>query len=237
MPHISPFLRRVAALSLFLAPFATPAAGENQPHETLLATARAFLESRAGDEPGETVVEVAPIDPRLQLAACDTPLEAFGYGDGGRSGHVTVGVRCTGTTPWTVYLRATVHRYREVAVLRNALARDAAIGAADVDFVRKDIAELRGGYLSDPTQILDSRAKRALPAGTVLAPGLLTAPRLVRRGQEVLIRSGDGVLAVQMSGEALADGEEGQRIRVRNSRSRRIVEGRVVAPGVVEVDR
>ncbi|HLF97956.1 MAG TPA: flagellar basal body P-ring formation chaperone FlgA [Methylococcaceae bacterium] len=238
MPHPSHLLfRAAAALSLSFAAFAAPPARENQPHETILDTARAFLESGARHENGETVIDVAPIDPRLQLAACDAPLEALGHSDTPHSGSATVGVRCAGSNPWTVYVRATVHLFLDVAVLRNARAKDAIVGEADLDFVRKDAAGLRGGYLSDPAQIMGRQLKRALPAGTVLTPDVLTAPRIVRRGQQVVIRSSGAALSVQMSGEALEDGEDGQRIHVRNSQSRRIVEGRVVAPGVVEIGR
>lgn len=238
MPHPPRFLCLAAAgISLSLAAPAAPLARENQSHEAILGTARAFLESGARHGGGETVIDVASIDPRLQLAACDAPLEAFGHSDTPRSGSATVGVRCAGSNPWTIYVRATVHLHLDVAVLRNALARDAVVGEADIDFVRKDAAELRGGYLADPAQIVNRQVKRALPAGTVLTPGVLTAPRIVRRGQEVVIRSRSGALSVQMSGEALADGEEGQRIHVRNAQSRRIVEGRVIAPGVVEIGR
>lgn len=238
MHQPSLLLRRVAAgISLSLAALAVPLAGENQPHEAILDTARAFLESGARHGSGETVIDVAPIDPRLQLAACNAPLEAFGHSDTPHSGSATVGVRCAGSSPWTVYVRATVHLFLDVAVLRKALAKDAVVGEADLDFVRRDAAELRGGYLSDPAQILNRQVKRPLAAGTVLTPGVLTAPRIVRRGQQVVIRSSGAALSVQMSGEALADGEEGQRIHVRNAQSRRIVEGRVVAPGVVEIGR
>jgi flagella basal body P-ring formation protein FlgA len=239
MPHLTPFPRYVIAGAslLSLAALAAPPERENQPHEMILGTARAFLESGAGRAGGETIVELAPLDPRLRLAACNAPLEAFGRSETPLAGNITVGVRCPGAEPWTVYVRATLHRYLDVAVLRNALAKDAAIKAADLAFANKDAAELRGGYLTDPAQIVDRQVKRALPAGTVLTPSVLTAPRIVRRGQQVIIRAGKPALSVQMSGIALADGEEGQLIHVRNAQSRRIVEGRVVAPGVVEIDR
>jgi flagella basal body P-ring formation protein FlgA len=38
-----------------------------------------------------------------------------------------------------------------------------------------------------------------------------------------------------MSGKALADGVAGQRVQVRNLSSRRVVEGTVVAPGLIRV--
>jgi flagella basal body P-ring formation protein FlgA len=238
MPHLLSSLRHAAAgASLSLAALSAPLAQENQPHEAILDTARAFLESNRQQTAGETVIDVTPIDPRLRLSACDAPLEAFGRSDLPQAGNATIGVRCPGSHPWTVYVRATLHLHLEVAVLRNALRKDATVGDADIYFVRKDAAELRGGYLSDPGQIVNRNVKRALPAGTVLTPDLLTTPKIVRRGQQVMIRAGGAELNVQMSGEALADGEEGQSIRVRNAQSRRIVEGRVVAPGVVEIDR
>ena len=45
-----------------------------------------------------------------------------------------------------------------------------------------------------------------------------------------------GKMEVKMNGMALSDASLGQRIRVKNSSSKRVVEGVVDAPGIVRVN-
>ena len=65
----------------------------------------------------------------------------------------------------------------------------------------------------------------ALPAGTVLSAALLQAPPAIRRGETVTLVGLGAGLEVLAPGEALADAADGQRLKVRNRGSRRVVEG------------
>ena len=59
---------------------------------------------------------------------------------------------------------------------------------------------------------------------------------LVRRGQIVTLVAGGGPVEIRTTGKALADGAAGERVRVRNERSNRIVEGVVAEDGTVRVN-
>jgi flagellar basal body P-ring formation protein FlgA len=58
-------------------------------------------------------------------------------------------------------------------------------------------------------------------------------PELVRRGERVTLQAAGGTIAVQVEGEALAGGALGERVRVRNLATRRVVEGTVGGEGLV----
>jgi len=87
----------------------------------------------------------------------------------------------------------------------------------------------------DPAQVLERQARRALPAGRILLPGDIIAPPLIRRGDAVTLFIDQGPIHIRMPGVALADGGQGSRIAVRNTRSGRRVEGIVRDAGRVEV--
>lgn len=210
--------------------------GESQSHAAIVDAARNYLETQVAPAGSNYRIDISPIDSRLQLAPCDGSLEAFSLSDKRSSGQITVGVRCLGGSPWTVYTRAKVGIYQTVLVLRDSLPKDAIVTSAHLDFAQKDVGDLRGGYFTEPEQALGRRATRTLTAGTVLTGNVLETPKIIKRGQKVSIRLRNGALDVHMDGAALTDAEPGQRIRVRNESSGRIVEGTAVAPGVVEVD-
>jgi flagella basal body P-ring formation protein FlgA len=77
------------------------------------------------------------------------------------------------------------------------------------------------------------RLKRSLPMGAVLTPAYLESPMLVRRGDQVVIRADLPGMDVRASGTALGSAAAGERLRVRNESSGRIVEAIVTARGEV----
>lgn len=209
---------------------------KSQSHTAILDTVRHYLETQVVQTGSDYRIDISPIDAHLQLALCDGFLEAFSLGETRHTGLLTVGVRCTGSNPWTLYTRAKVGIYQMVLVLRESLPQGAVINAAHLDFAQQDIIDLRNGYFTTPDQAVGKRVKRTLAAGTVLTSNVLETPKIIKRGQKVSIRLRNGMLDVQMEGTALTDAEPGQRIQVRNENSKRVIQGTAVAPGVVEVD-
>jgi flagella basal body P-ring formation protein FlgA len=210
-------------------------AGERaQEHATILGAIRRHIESNFRQPADNHEIEIAPLSPRLQLPECAQPLEVFRQPGSRDLGHLSMGVRCRGQPEWTIYHRAYVRMYRQVAVLNRAVKQGELLGADAVDLEKRDLAQLRGGYLT-PEQIIGKPARRTLPAGTVLNPDHLAAIKLIRRNQQVAIQARNPGFEIRMNGVALMDGQPGQRIRVRNEESKRIVEGLVVGEGVVSV--
>ncbi|MBS1213214.1 MAG: hypothetical protein H6R26_1831 [Proteobacteria bacterium] len=207
-----------------------------QSHESILGAITSHIESNFRHVGENHAVEVAPLDQRLQLPQCDQPLVVSSMPGSREIGNISVVVKCPGTQPWSIYGRAYVRLYKQVAVLRGTVRQGTILSTSDVDTVQKDAAMLRGGYLT-PDAVIGKPVRKTLSAGTVLLPTHLTTIKLVKRGQQVAIRAQNTAFEVSMAGVALMDGEAGQRIRVRNAASQRVVEGLVTADGEVSVAR
>jgi len=193
--------------------------------------AEAFVEESVGGA-GATA---SPLDRRLTLAACTTPLEPFLRPGARVRSRTVVGVRCTGEAPWKIYVPVTLSVEADVLVLDRALPRGHRLEAADFRLERRDVSRLVGGYASEAAAVVGQKLKRSLPAGAILEPALLEARRLVQRGQTVTLAASRPGIDIRVEGEALADGRLNERIRVRNASSGRIVEGLVRSPEVVEI--
>lgn len=172
---------------------------------------------------------------KLRLPLCSEQIEAFQPAGSSVIGNTTIGVRCTGTSPWTIYVPAYVQLFKPVAVSSRSLTRGTPISAADIKMVRYDLATLKLGYIDDSRHIVGMVAKQHIAAGSVVTPHMVEAPRLVRRGEQVTIVARSAGIEIQATGTALADGAQGDLIKVRNSSSRKIVEAVVTDPGVVSV--
>ena len=203
--------------------------------EDIAATAEVFLKSRAGNHAKRTSVEARLPDPRLKLAQCSEPLSAF-LRPGTRIARTTiVGVRCEGVKPWKIYVPVDVAVFATVLVARRSLPHGHVLTDDDIVAEERNVARLNTGYLSDKREIVGRRLKSQLIAGSVLTPRSLKIDLAVRRGQSVTIIARNSGIDIKMGGKALMDGALGQRIRVENSNSGRIIEAIVRSPEHVEV--
>ena len=205
------------------------------PTADIAATAESYLQQRVGNTADRTTAQAAALDPRHRLARCDRPLEAFLRPGARISARTVVGVRCTGSKPWKLYVPVNVVVTREVLIAKRTLPRGHLLTAADFTVESRDVSRLLSGYVSDPDALVGQKLKTQLIAGRLLTPSMLEADAAVRRGQTVTIIATSGGIAVRMSGKALMDGALNQRIRVQNLNSGRVVEGIVRSREHVEV--
>ncbi|HEB78679.1 MAG TPA: flagellar basal body P-ring formation protein FlgA [Methylothermaceae bacterium] len=193
------------------------------------------LASRIRQDHQNYDISVAPLDPRLRLPYCDQPLHVALPHRRLQAGWLSVQVRCGGSHPWVIYVKAKVRIYRQVAVLTQDLAKGTLLQPGHLALRQRDLGDLRRGYFTALDEVVGRRLRRSLPQGYALNPQALTDNKIVHRGEAVVIRARIGALDVRMGGHALMDGSQGQRIRVRNDRSKRVVEGIVRKPGEVWV--
>ena len=208
---------------------------EWHPTGDIAAVAETFLTQRLGNSSGDTDVRVGMLDARLKLATCDQPLEAF-LRRGTKIGpKTTVGVRCTGSKPWKIYLPVEVIVSRKVWVARHPLPRGHLLTADDLALDVRDVSRMTSSYVADQTSLIGQRLKSSILAGRVVTLQLIVADNVVRRGQTVTLAVSAGGLSIRVTGKALSDGALNQRIRVENLTSGRVVEGIVRSRELVEV--
>lgn len=218
-----------AVATLFICAVGT--AAERQPLAAVERAAEAFV--AAGATGAEA--KASPLDRRLNLPHCDRPLEAFLRPGARVQRRTVVGVRCSGSRPWKVYVPVSLAVSGQVLVLARPLPRGHVLTSADLETARRDLSRLPAGYATEPAAVVGQRLKQSLRAGAVITPGTLEARTLVRRGQSVTLLAGSEAVRIRMGGKALMDGALNQRIRVENTSSGRTVEGIVRSAELVEV--
>lgn len=188
------------------------------------------------DGPGTlSGVRIERLDPRLRLARCGEPLAVWkpaGYNSAGR---LTLGVRCTAPKPWKLYVPVVLERRLPVVVAARPIATGQRLRPEDLRLAERNVATLRDDYFTDVAAVAGQETRQMLRAGDVLGQRAVRPARIVQRGQSLLIEASAGSISVRVRGEALQDGRRGERIRVRNLSSQRIIEARVVGPGRVRV--
>ncbi len=208
---------------------------EYQPHDNIRAVVTEFLASNSRHSQTPPTIDVSPLDRRLKLARCSRPLKAFLLPASRSFGRVSVGVRCKGKRPWTIYTSALVKLFKNVVILSERLERGTEIMTHHLSLKRIDISTLRAGYLVAPKQAIGKKLKRTQQAGSVLNQRQLTTPFMVKKGGAVTIIASNKRLSIRMSGKALSSGAKGDRIRIKNIKSGKIVEAKVIAENLVRI--
>lgn len=113
------------------------------------------------------------------------------------------------------------------------LERGQSLSAADVKLQPVNIGKATRGYFVNVEHVVGLGAKRRIREGQQLTPGLLTGAVLVKRGQQVEIRASQDGIQARAVGEALGNGQLGEVIKVRNSGSEKVIDAKVIEPGVV----
>ena len=209
------------------------AAATTQSPDSVRAAAEQAVRAHYALPGSRIVVTAAPLDPRLQLAACAEPLRAIVAGDAEAAPRMTVPVQCPQPGGWIVRVPLQLQLFRTVLVTNRPLLRGDGLGAADVHAEERDVTRLGYGYLENLDQVAGRTLNRAVASGSVLTPGALGGRRMVRAGDHVQMVARLGGIEVRVDGVALGSGDNGARLRVRNESSGKVVDAMVHAPGVV----
>jgi flagella basal body P-ring formation protein FlgA len=220
-------------LIIFSLPLLSKADSLHQSHESIRTAVSDYVQQELGSE---AELEMVRLDRRLKLHQCDQPLRIFWPPGSRKSGAISVGVACEDSKPWKIYAQSRVSLMRRIVVLNRPLMRGDQLKTGDVSYERRDISRLNGRYIEDIGHLAGFAATSSINANTVLRASMFRAPKLVKRGQAVIVLAGSPGFEVRVSGKALSDGVAGDRVRVKNTRSKKVVEGRVLENGQIKVD-
>ncbi len=226
-------------LTLVVFPLPVSAAPKAPAYQSLESIREAVKTFIAGEHRGEKIsdIQVGHLDPRLRLVRCDRALDTFRSNGSRGYGAVTVGVRCQGAKPWTLYVSANIVAYGTVYTLAVSRPRGAILTRNDLKPVTRNLAELRPGYIDKAEDAVGMALRRPLRMGEILDTNALKRPTLVKRGEQVQVVAQSGGIRVSSKGTALEDGARGDRIRIKNMTSKRVIQARVVAANRVTVTR
>jgi flagella basal body P-ring formation protein FlgA len=193
----------------------------------------------------ESVV-IAPMDPRLQVKACASPLAMdlpFASPD-------TIRVRCA-QPAWQLYVRVSVPgrvasagpakaeptpvEKRQVLVAAVPLQRGMSLTAAHVRLAEVDTSGMPANVLEQVSQVLHAEVVRDVRPDTPLRSQDIRPTILVKRGQMVLMSIGQAQgFQISARVEAQQDGRYGEQIKLKNRDSGRVLTGLVNGPNQVQ---
>ena len=226
---------RIWAIAL-LSLLATSVVQASQPLEEIRHVAEQHaLQLALSERLNNPTIKAGRLDPRLTLARCSEPLTSFDNTYGPIGQRLTVGVRCEGEKPWTVYVPIKVEATIRVVTLGTSLSRGTVLKADHLTYVLHTRRSAATPHLSRMDQAVGQELTRSIGAGIPLTTAMVKKPDLVTKGDSVMMIIERGTIRVSMIGKALENGALGERIRLNNVNSNRAVEGEVQSDGSIRV--
>ena len=211
---------------------AAPVPAGQQDGESIRRAALAYLQQQSAGLPGKVDISVATVFPR-GLAACTT-LEPF-LPTGARVwGRTTVGVRCSGERPWTLYLQAKVSIHATYFLASRSIAPGELLSAADLIARDGDLTLLPQAVITDPAQAVGSVSLMRVSAGLPLRRDMLKSADSVTIGQSVKVVAQGANFAISAEGSAMNNASPGQPVRVKTANGQ-IIQGIVKDGGTVVI--
>lgn len=198
-------------------------------------TAERFLREQTTGLPGAVNITVGDaVSDRMPACAA---LEPFLPPGARLWGSTTVGVRCAGERPWTLYLQARVSITATYFVAARQINPGETIGPNDLSPRQGDLTLLPRTVATDAGQIVGTVAVNRITSGLPIRSDLLRSAIAVQQGQTVRVVSRGSGFEVSTEGQVLSRASAGDPVQVR-TRAGQVVSGTVKTgkSGGVEVE-
>ncbi len=153
------------------------------------------------------------------------------------SGRFSAIVQAPANDPTAQRLRITgrVYHVVPVPVLSARKARNEVIRKADIEWQGMRKKKIRRDTIFDAQSLIGMAARNTIRPGRPISQRAVRRPVLVAKGNLVTINLNSRFMSLSAQGRALSDGGRGDVIRIVNTRSKKIIEAKVVGPDRVSV--
>jgi len=168
-------------------------------------------------------ISVSHLDPRIKIKPCKIPLTA-NISEKIRAINVNVKISCDESIPWKMYLSAKIEITKAVLVATSTISKGDKLDESNIELAYMAINRIRGDKLTDKNIIFGAKAKKRIAKGRTISKQSIC---LICRGDIVTIIASSNSFSIKTRGVALSSGNINEQIKVKNSRSNKIITPRV----------
>jgi flagellar basal body P-ring formation protein FlgA len=147
-----------------------------------------------------------------------------------------LGVQVNGREEARVWVDTDVKVFTEVVVTSQPLAHLEPIAPEKVRLERRDLGETPLQPVTSTEELEGKLAARSISVNQVLTTSMVDLPRVMRRGSAVALVYESAGIRVETLGRAVEPGRVGDRIRVENADSGKVIEGQILDERTVRVN-
>lgn len=182
-----------------------------------------LIEKFPSTDEGNVLISVAKLDPRIVIKPCKIPLTASSP-EKSSTRNVNVKISCDESIPWNIYLSAKVEITKAVLIAKDTISKGDTLDDNNVELAFLPQNKIRGNKISDKNIVFGAKAKRRIAKGKAISKSSIC---LVCKGDVVTIIAASESFSIKTQGVALSSGNINDQIRVRNSRSNKVITPRI----------
>lgn len=148
----------------------------------------------------------------------------------------TVNIKVNGRKITRLTVAANIEVWSNVVLTTKPLGRFQPIDADDIKVVKMDLARVPNNAVLIPEKVIGLRARRNIAANCILRKNQIEIPPMVKRGDIIQVVAESPTMKISVKGIAKQNGGEGDRIRVVNLKSKKIIYAKVVDGQTVTVE-
>ena len=211
-----------------------------QEHQGIKKQAHDFVMSNLDQTAKQYSVRVNDVDYRLKLRWCKAPLSITATRTPLTPGKNTLNIRCpTIATPWKIFTTVNIRLFDRALVAKKPLKRGQLVKEEDVDIQQIEVKNSHFSYLLDHERglVINHVLKRNLNRGDLFKRLHLKKQTLINKGDRVTIVVKQPGFQISMEGIALNEGGVGEKIKLKNIKTKKIIQGIVVNKQLVQVQQ
>lgn len=219
---------------LFIFALSVNALAENQNLTEIYPLVAKQLKQDLDQKYKEVEINVRNLPDNLQLAKCETEIEIETNQTNSFQARQSVLVNCRQPS-WRIFINAEIKAKINLVVSSHAIQRSAVINKNDVELKLVSAQHARANAIESLESVIGMRTRRMIKAQTPITPQMLATAYWVYKGQEVTLVSEANGVEISATGIALENGQQQDRITVKNKSSNIELKGTVIAPGIIKV--
>jgi flagella basal body P-ring formation protein FlgA len=180
---------------------------------------------------GKISISVANIDSRITIKPCQQELIA-NIPEKTTSRNVNVKISCADSTPWQMYLHARIEKTFAVVVATATIDKGTMLSRENISIQYLGSNKIRGKKFTDIAAVLGSKAEKRIGKGSVINTKNVC---LVCKGDSVTITAQSSNLMIKTQGIAVTSGNLNKQIKVKNTRSGKVIRTKVTAINQVSI--
>ena len=148
---------------------------------------------------------------------------------------VVVNINSTANEDQNIILRGKAFAIIPMPVPNKHIGAGQLINKKDITWRKVRIKQQSFGVVGSMEQLLDHVAKRPLTAGRLIRMSDIRPQQLIKKGEFVTLHFKNKTMSLSTRGISVEPGSRNQVIRIKNPRSKRIIEARVLGPNIAVV--
>jgi flagella basal body P-ring formation protein FlgA len=148
---------------------------------------------------------------------------------------VVVNINSTANEDQNIILKGKAFAIIPMPVPNKHIGAGQLINKKDITWRKVRIKQQSFGIVGSLEQLLDHVAKRPLTAGRLIRMSDIRPQQLIKKGEFVTLHFKNKTMSLSTRGVSVEPGSRNQVIRIKNPRSKRIIEARVLGPNTAVV--